>query len=152
MTEEAVEKVIVEVIAQAGANSMKDMGKVMGIVKPRSEHAKGKRGATDRIVLPRIKEPIRLSRNHPGLRLLQYLRDETHKHAVAYQRKTRRKSTLTSVLEGIAGVGTTRRRALLVHLGSVRAVANADLEQLMSVPGVGPQMALNIYGVFHPDE
>ena len=67
-------------------------------------------------------------------------------------RKRRRKTTLTSALEGIPGVGAARRKALLKHLGSVRAVVEADLEALMGVPGVGPQMAETIYLALHPNE
>ena len=117
---------------------------VIGISKPRTEHARGDRSATDKLVLPNRKEPLRLRADHPGLRMLQHLRDEVHAHAIRYHRKRRRKSTLHSVLEAIPGVGPARRKALLKHLGSARAVVQATPEQLASVPGIGPQLATQI--------
>jgi len=124
---------------------------VIGIAKPRTEHARGARHATDKIVLPHRKDPLRLRKDHPALRVLQHLRDEAHRHAVRYHRKRRSKETLTSVLEAIPGVGPARRRALLAHLGSAKAVTEADVEALSSVPGIGPVLARTIHEVLHPD-
>ncbi|MBW1877195.1 MAG: excinuclease ABC subunit UvrC [Deltaproteobacteria bacterium] len=124
---------------------------VIGIAKPRTEHARGARHATDKIVLPHRKDPLQIRRDHPALRLLQHLRDEAHRHAVRYHRKRRSKETLTSVLEAIPGVGPARRKALLQHLGSARAVADADVDALVSVPGVGPVLAQTIYRTLHPE-
>jgi excinuclease ABC subunit C len=114
---------------------------VVGFAKPRTEHARGERDAADKIVLPNVKDPIRLPAHHPALRLLQHLRDATHNHAVRYQRKVRTAATLSSVLEELPGVGPTRRRALLKHFGSVKAVVRASADELASVPGVGPATA-----------
>ncbi|MBW2252996.1 MAG: excinuclease ABC subunit UvrC [Deltaproteobacteria bacterium] len=124
---------------------------VIGIAKPRTEHARGARHATDKIVLPHRKDPLQIRRDHPALRLLQHLRDEAHRHAVRYHRKRRSKETLTSVLEAIPGVGPARRKALLQHLGSARAVADADVDALVSVPGVGAVLAQTIYRTLHPE-
>lgn len=123
---------------------------VVGIAKPRTEQAKGDRHATDKIVLPGVKEPLRAGRGHPGLRILQHLRDETHRAAVRYQRQVRQKSSLVSVLEGIPGVGKARRTALLKALGSAEAVALADPQALAAVPGIGPQLATQIWEALHP--
>jgi excinuclease ABC subunit C len=131
---------------------LKDLGipdqVVIGISKPRTEHAKGDLSATDKIVLPGVKDPIRLSPNHPGLRILQHLRDEVHNHAVRYHRQVRGKNALASVLEAIPGVGPARRKALLRALGSAGAVADADPEVLAAVPGIGPALALVIRQAF----
>jgi excinuclease ABC subunit C len=129
-----------------------DQQKVIGLSKPRTEHARGDRHATDKIVLPGEKEPRRLPASHGGLRLLQHLRDETHRSAVQFQRRTRSKTTLASALEGLPGVGPARRKALLTHLGSIAAVADATVEQLVTVPGVGQQLAEQIHAAFHPEE
>ena len=123
---------------------------VIGIVKPRTEHAKGELDATDRLVLPSTKDPIKLRSGHPALRVVQWLRDEVHKHAVGYHRIVRNRESLTSLLEAIPGVGPTRRKALLQHLGSVRAVAEADLDALASVPTIGPALAQGIWDALHP--
>lgn len=117
---------------------------VVGISKPRTEHARGERAATDKLVLPHIKDPIRARPDHPGLRLLQHLRDETHDHAVGYQRQVRRKATLSSALEEIPGVGPARRRALLRELGSLKGVMAADVDALAAVSGIGPELAARI--------
>jgi excinuclease ABC subunit C len=124
---------------------------VVGISKPRTEHAKGDRAATDKLVLPDAKDPLRLPTNHPGLRLLQHLRDETHRHVVGYQRKVRTKRSLTSVLESLPGVGPARRRALLRHLGSIKGVVAADVGALAEVPGIGRALAEQIHATLHPD-
>jgi excinuclease ABC subunit C len=125
---------------------------VCGIAKPRTEHAKGQRHATDKIVLPNLKNPLRLRRGHPGLRILQYLRDETHKHAIRYQRKVRSKHSLVSVLEAIPGVGPSRKKALLKALGSAEGVALASPNALAAVDGIGPALAEQIWTLFHPNQ
>jgi len=118
---------------------------VCGIAKPRTEHKKGDRKATDKIVLPHRLDPIRMRRGHPALRILQHIRDEAHRTAIRYQRQVRGKANLVSVLEGIPGVGKARRNALLRALGSAEAVADADLESLAAVPGIGPRLGQTIY-------
>ncbi len=118
---------------------------VIGISKPRTEHAAGDRKATDKIVLPNVKDPVRLRRGDLALRILQHLRDETHNHAVRYQRKVRQKSKLKSGLEDLRGVGPSRRRALLTTFGSARGVIKASVEELAAVDGIGPQLATSIH-------
>ncbi|MCO4745322.1 MAG: excinuclease ABC subunit UvrC [Proteobacteria bacterium] len=124
---------------------------VIGIAKPRTERRRGDRSTPDKIVLPNAKDPIVLRSHHPGLRMLQHLRDETHRQAVRYQRKVRQRASLTSVLEEIPGVGAARKKALLRTLGSAAAVADADVETLAAVPGVGPRLAEVIHAAFRPD-
>jgi excinuclease ABC subunit C len=124
---------------------------VVGLAKPRTEEARGEMDATDKIIVPGQKEPVRLRAGHPSLRILQHLRDETHRHAIGYHRKVRSKEALISLLEAIPGVGPARRRSLLQHLGSARAVADADLETLATVPSVGPALARTIYAALHPE-
>ncbi len=123
---------------------------VVGIAKPRTEQRKGDRHATDKIFLPHRKDPLRLGRGHPALRILQHIRDEVHDAAVRYHRQVRSKEAVTSVLEEIPGVGPARRTALLAHLGSAEAVLDATTEQLAAVPGIGPALAEQIFGVLHP--
>jgi excinuclease ABC subunit C len=124
---------------------------VVGIAKPRTERKKGDLNASDKIVLPHRKDPIRLRKGHPALRILQHIRDEAHRSAVRYQRKVRGQANLTSVLEGIPGVGKARRNALLTALGSAEGVAMATEEELATVAGVGPALARTIYATLHPE-
>ena len=118
---------------------------IIGISKPRTDHARGNRSATDRLVLPDIREPIRLSSTDPALRLLQAIRDEAHRSAVQFHRKRRRKTRLTSRLDQIPGLGSVRRRALLQHFGSVGAITQASIEDIMEVPGMGRKIATTIH-------
>ncbi|MEZ4321512.1 MAG: excinuclease ABC subunit UvrC [Myxococcota bacterium] len=118
---------------------------VCGIAKPRTEHRKGDKSATDKIVLPHRKDPLRMRQGHPALRILQHIRDEAHRSAVRYQRQVRGKANLTSVLEGIPGVGKSRRNALLREIGSAEAVAEAEVSVLSAVPGIGPKLGEVIY-------
>ncbi len=124
---------------------------VCGLAKPRTERKKGDRESADKIVLPHRKEPLKLGRGHPALRILQHLRDETHNHVIRYQRQVRRRENLTSVLDEIPGVGPARRKALLKHLGSLDAVADAGLAQLGAVPGIGPELAQTLFDALHPE-
>ncbi len=134
---------------------LKDLGivdqAVIGVSKPRTERARGERDATDKLVLPGVKEPIRLPPSHAGLRILQHLRDEAHRHAVTYHRRVRGEANLISVLEAIPGVGPARRKALLRALGSAEAVADADVDTLTAVPGIGPALATSIAQALNPD-
>ncbi|MCA9491434.1 MAG: excinuclease ABC subunit C, partial [Myxococcales bacterium] len=114
---------------------------VCGLAKPRTEHARGERDATDKVFLPELKDPLRLRPGHPGLRLLQHVRDEVHAHAVRYHRKVRDQAMLASVLEEIPGVGPSRRKALLTAFGSADGVADATEAELATVDGIGPALA-----------
>ena len=123
---------------------------VCGIAKPRTERRRGDRLATDKIFLPHRKDPLKLGRGHPALRILQHIRDQVHDTAVRYHRKVRQKETLGSLLEEIPGVGPSRRKALLSHLGSANAVADATEAELAAVPGIGPELARHIHSALNP--
>lgn len=114
---------------------------VIGVSKPRTEHARGDRDATDKIVLPGQTEPIRLRADDPTLRLLQHIRDEAHRTAVAFHRTTRSKARLTSRLDDIPGLGKERRMALLRHFGSMSGVKKATVAEIAQAPGFGPTLA-----------
>ncbi len=81
-------------------------------------------------------EPVLLPRTSQALYLVQRIRDEAHRFAITYHRRLRTKSGLRSQLEEVPGVGPTRRRALLRKFGSLKALAEASIEELVAVPGV----------------
>jgi excinuclease ABC subunit C len=97
-------------------------------------------------------EPLRLPRRSPALRLLQRLRDETHRFGLAYSRDRRSKRTITSELLDIPGIGPGRRRALLERFGSLAGVRSATPAELAAVPGVSSGLAERIraYLEAHP--
>ena len=83
---------------------------------------------------------IVLPRNSPGLQLLQRVRDEAHRFAVAYFTKVHKKKTFTSSLDNIPGIGPKRKRALLKQFGTVKAIREASQEGLMMVKGMTPDL------------
>ena len=93
--------------------------------------------------------PFALGRNDPVLYFIQRLRDEAHRFAIGAHRAKRAKSVGATPLDDIAGVGATRKRALLAHFGSAKAVARAGLADLRAVPGISDAMAETIHGFFH---
>ena len=83
--------------------------------------------------------------------LLRAVRDEAHRFVITFHRTVRAKQMTSSVLDEIDGVGPTRKRALLNHFGSVRAITDAPLDALIRVPGLGKAAAEKIYAHFHSD-
>ena len=96
------------------------------------------------------KEPFRLDHKSPVLYYLQRLRDEAHRFVIGGHRKKRSAAIGANPLDEIAGVGANRKRALLQHFGSARAVAAASLTDLASVGGVSETLAKKIFDFFHP--
>jgi excinuclease ABC subunit C len=96
------------------------------------------------------KDGFRLDPKSPVLYYLQRLRDEAHRFAIGSHRKKRSMAIGANPLDEIAGVGAGRKRALLQHFGSARAVAAASLTDLSSVSGVSETLARKIFDFFHP--
>ena len=98
-------------------------------------------GSKGRALHPRADEP--------GLHLVQWVRDEAHRFAIAGHRARRQKRRDTSTLEGIPGVGTRRRSLLLRHFGGLAGVQGAGVEELAAVPGIDRALAQRIYDALH---
>ena len=92
---------------------------------------------------------ISLPSNHPVLFYLQRLRDEAHRFAIGAHRQKRSKAIGVSSLDEVPGIGPARKRALLMHFGTARAVRNASLEDLARAPGVSQAVAQTVYDYFH---
>jgi len=90
-----------------------------------------------------------LPSDSPALHLIQHIRDEAHRFAIAGHRARRDKSRKVSLLEGIPGVGAKRRRELLRHFGSARGVMNANVDELKKIQGISATMAQQIYDHLH---
>ena len=88
--------------------------------------------------------PVILPRTSEGLYLLQRVRDEAHRFAITFHRQRRSTSMTASVLDGIPGLGETRRKALLRHFGSVKRLRAASVEEIVEVSGIGPALAATV--------
>jgi excinuclease ABC subunit C len=118
-----------EVLRDLGLDEMP----LAGLAKEREE-----------LFLPGRSEPILLPPTSPALYLVQRLRDEAHRFAIAYHRDLRAKRTVRSAFDDLPGVGPKRRQALLRVFGSVRRVRDAPVEQIAAVPGIGRSLAARI--------
>ena len=94
------------------------------------------------------KRPMALRHNDPVLYFVQRMRDEAHRFAIGTHRAKRAKSNMANPLDEIAGVGASRKRALLAHFGSAKAVSRANLADLKAVDGVSEALAQKIYDHF----
>jgi excinuclease ABC subunit C len=124
--------------ANAAADVLAEMGiqdvAVIGLAKRLEE-----------VWLPADPEPTILSRTSEGLYLLQRVRDEAHRFAIAYHRQKRSKRMTTSALDGIPGLGQSRKAALLKHFGSVKRLRQASVDDISGVPGIGAHTAALVH-------
>ena len=93
--------------------------------------------------------PIRLPPRDPALYFIQRLRDEAHRFAIGSHRAKRKRELTKSPLDEIAGIGPSRKRALLHHFGTVKAIERAALDDLMKTPGVNAATARAVFDHFH---
>jgi excinuclease ABC subunit C len=101
------------------------------------------------IVFPHRDDVLNLPSDHPGLHLLQQIRDEAHRFAIQGHRARRAKARNTSSLQSISGIGSKRRQALLAHFGGLKGVQGASVDDLARVPGVSRALAERIYAQLH---
>lgn len=101
------------------------------------------------LILAGSHEVIPLEADSEALHLIQHIRDESHRFAIAGHRNRRQKAKKKSRLEDIAGVGNKRRQALLKYLGGLQEVMNASIDSLSQVPGISPELAEKIHDHFH---
>lgn len=111
---------------------------MVGLAKARSE---GGVRSDERLILPDRREPLLLAEDDPALRILVKARDEAHRFAGRYQRKRRAATFGDGALDGIPGVGPTRKQRLLKTFGSVAGLKSAPFEDLAAVPGIGERLA-----------
>lgn len=131
----------------AAADALREIGiesvDLVGIAKERPG------GPTDRFYKPGMASPILLPPDSGELLLLERIRDEAHRFAVAYHRKLRERRFLYSPLEDIPGLGPKRIAALKKHFGSLKAIEDATPEALAGVDGISPKLAQVIYHHLH---
>jgi excinuclease ABC subunit C len=105
----------------------------------------------EEVWLPADPDPVILSRTSEGLYLLQRVRDEAHRFAITYHRQRRSKGMTTSALDGVPGLGPSRRTALLKHFGSVRKLRAAGVDEIAALPGFGRRTATAVLAALHGD-
>jgi excinuclease ABC subunit C len=127
------------IIAELGVEDIEVVGVAKGIDRDAGKeefHRPGQR-------------PFALRHNDPVLYFVQRLRDEAHRFAIGAHRAKRAKAVGATPLDEVPGVGATRKRALLAHFGSAKAVARAGVDDLMAVDGISETLAQTIYDRFH---
>jgi excinuclease ABC subunit C len=130
---------VAEILADLGVDDVPFIGVAKGVDRDAGKeefHRPGKR-------------PFALKRNDPVLYFVQRLRDEAHRFAIGTHRAKRAKAIGATPLDDVPGVGATRKRALLAHFGSAKAVSRADLADLKAVDGISDTLAETIYDYFH---
>jgi len=131
---------VCEVMEDAGVHDVP----VIGVSKGPDRHA-----GRETFHFPNGRE-LTLPPNSPTLFYLQRLRDEAHRFAIGAHRQKRAKSLVSSSLDDVPGIGPGRKRALLMHFGTARAVKAAALADLEKVPGISGATARGLYDYFHP--
>jgi excinuclease ABC subunit C len=106
----------------------------------------------EKLILPATKSVRLLPASQPALHLIQQIRDEAHRFAIAGHRARRRKTRDQSLLESIPGLGPKRRQALLKSFGGWQGVVKAGVDDLVSIEGIGPELAKQIYATLHQTE
>jgi len=133
---------VLEIMENAGVHDIP----VVGVAKGPHHGREGR----EVFHLPNGRE-LTLPPNAPLLFYLQRLRDEAHRFAIGTHRAKRAKSLTTSTLDEVPGIGPNRKRALLMHFGTAKAVKGAALEDLERAPGISKGTARQLYDYFHPN-
>ena len=136
------------------------MGKAVGVLEELQidgvlvvavAKGQGRRPGRERLFLGPDAVRLTLPANSPALHLIQQIRDEAHRFAVAGHRQRRKKRQGSSPLESIPGLGPKRRRELLRQFGGLQAVSRAGVDDLTQVKGISRRLAQSIYERFHVD-
>ncbi|HXR65857.1 MAG TPA: helix-hairpin-helix domain-containing protein, partial [Ktedonobacteraceae bacterium] len=106
----------------------------IGVAKEEGSHSK--LNTAEEIYIPGASDPIILPRSSQGLYLLQRIRDEAHRFSITYHRKLRSEKTFKSVLDEIPGIGPKRKKALMLHFGTVKAIGAASIDELAALDGM----------------
>lgn len=94
---------------------------------------------------------MQLASDSAALHLIQHVRDESHRHAIAGHRGRRGRARRRSVLEDIRGLGAKRRQALLTYFGGIQTLRRASVEEIARVPGISRALGQKVYDLFHED-
>ncbi len=137
-------------IVDGGAPQVAAAQKVFDELGVIDVHLVGLAKRLEELWLPGEEDPVILPRNSQGLYLLQQIRDEAHRFAITYHRQQRSKRMRVSELDGIPGLGATRRTELVKHFGSVKKLKEATVEEIAEVKGFGPKLAQSVFDGLRP--
>lgn len=110
-----------------------------------------RRPGMERLHVAGARQPLVLPDDSPALHIIQFIRDEAHRFAITGHRGRRSRAARSSGLDGIAGLGPQRRRALLRHFGGLQAISRAGPEDLARVAGISRELAARVYAHFHDE-
>ena len=132
----------------AAASVLEELGllhlPLLGVAK-----GEARKPGLENLVFADGREPLQLSPEDPALHLIQEVRDEAHRFAVAGHRARRGKAGRSSRLEEISGIGPQRRKALIARFGGLQGISDAGVDQLAAVPGISRELAEKIYTALH---
>jgi excinuclease ABC subunit C len=130
---------VAEIMAEHGVQDIPMVGVAKGVDRDHGKEEFHRPGS----------RPFALQRNDPVLYFIQRMRDEAHRFAIGTHRAKRTKALSATPLDDVPGVGASRKRALLAHFGSAKAVTRANLADLKAVDGISEALAERIYDHFH---
>ncbi|MDM8120502.1 excinuclease ABC subunit UvrC [Succinatimonas hippei] len=133
-----------EVLTESFLHAKSSLPKIVAVAK-----GEGRKEGLETLIMGFTHERYHLDLSDPALQLILHIRDESHRFAITGHRGRRSKARRTSALEGIEGVGTKRRQALLQHLGGRQEVMRAGVDELAKVPGISKALAQKIYDALH---